>query len=482
MDALLMTAGPWVPIPGPQTDALHNEADVLFYGGAAGGGKSDLLIGAALTRHIRSIIFRREGTQLQGIFQRMEEILGSRDGFNAQDRIWRTDQRIIEFGSCPNLGDEIRYQGRPHDLIGFDEITHFLESQFRFLMGWARTVATEQRVRVICTGNPPTNTDGQWVIDYWAPWLNKDHPNPAQPGELRYFATIDGKDVEMESGETFIHEGETITPQSRSFIPSRIQDNVFLMETGYMASLQALPEPLRSAMLRGDFNIEGEDDPWQVIPTSWIRAAQARWLPKPSPGPMTSMGLDPARGGQDETAIAMRHGNWIAPILAEDGARTPNGPSVAGLAVSHVRHNAPIHVDVIGIGSSVYDHLEHLDVHTVGINWANSSDETDKSEMLRFTNLRAQHWWRAREALDPASENEIALPPDDRLARDLASPRWKLSPRGVQIEAKDDTKKRIGRSPDRGDAVVLCFIETPKRDAKNAFFNQPLKYDTRYVV
>ena len=106
----------WMPQAGPQLQALNTDADVLFYGGAAGGGKTDLLIGAALTRHRASMIFRREGTQHTAILDRMTELLGSRDGYNSQTGVWRLDgNHRIEFGACPHLGDEQRYQGRPHD-------------------------------------------------------------------------------------------------------------------------------------------------------------------------------------------------------------------------------------------------------------------------------------------------------------------------------------------------------------------------------
>lgn len=160
----------WVPLPGPQTWALESKADVLLYGGAAGGGKTDLAIGLAVTEHVNSIIFRREGTQHKAIIRRMTQLLGGRDGFNNNDRLWRLpDDRTVEFGSAPHLGDEWAYQGQPHDLVVFDEVTHFLEEQARILMGWLRTIDTEQRTRVVMTANPPTDQDGEWVIDYFGP-------------------------------------------------------------------------------------------------------------------------------------------------------------------------------------------------------------------------------------------------------------------------------------------------------------------------
>ena len=212
----------WGPLPGQQSLAYESAADILYYGGAAGGAKSDLLLGLGLTKHTLSVIYRRESTQLEGLTQRLiYDMLNSKKGWNDTKHTLRRGGRLIQFGSCKDAGDEIAYQGRPYDLVGFDEITHFLYSQFRFLIGWNRTTKPGQRCRVVCTGNPPTAAEGRWVIEFWAPWLDPQHPNPAAPGELRWFSTIDGKDQEVEDSTPFDHNGELITPKSRTFIPSK---------------------------------------------------------------------------------------------------------------------------------------------------------------------------------------------------------------------------------------------------------------------
>lgn len=453
----------WRPLPGPQTLAYESEADIIGYGGAAGGGKTDLACGKALTRHKNTMILRREATQLTAVIDRLTKLIGSRDGYNGSEKIWRLPTRQIEFGSVPHLGDEESYQGRPHDLLVFDEAAHFLEAQVRFLMGWLRTTDPKQKCQALLTFNPPTSAEGQWITSFFAPWLDQNHPNPAKPGELRWFATIDGKDREVPSGAPFEHEGETIQPMSRTFIPSRVTDNPYLMGTGYMSALQALPEPLRSQMLNGDFSAGLEDDPFQVIPTAWVEAAMARWVRPAKLAPMDSLGVDVARGGKDNSVIARRHAMWFDEALAYPGKDTPDGPSTAGLVIAAMRDKAPIHIDVIGVGSSPYDFLKEAGQQVLGVNVSEASHGTDHSGRLTFPNIRSELWWKFREALDPSQNTGIALPPDSRLKADLCAPKWKLQGAKIRVESRDEIVDRIGRSPDFGSAYILALIQTAKK-------------------
>lgn len=453
----------WDPLPGPQTLAFQSQATIIGYGGAAGGGKTDLACGKSLTQHQKVLVLRREATQLTGIVDRFTELLGGRDGYNGAERIWRLPGRQIEFGSTPNPDDWNKYQGRPHDLLVFDEAANFLESQVRALLGWLRSVDPNQRCQALLTFNPPTSAEGRWIVDFFAPWLDPKHPNPAKPGELRWFATVDGKDVERPNGAPFRHGGDVITPMSRTFIPSRVSDNPYLMGTGYMATLQSLPEPLRSQMLYGDFQAGMEDDAMQVIPTAWIEAAQARWTPR-SPKPrMDSLGADVARGGRDNSLIARRHGNWYDEPLVYAGTTTPDGPSVAGVVIAALRDKAPIHIDVIGVGASPYDFLHQAGQQVIGVNVAEASTGRDKSGRMGFANLRSQLWWGMREDLDPANDTGIALPPDRQLLIDLAAPVWRLQGSTIYVESREDIIKRIGRSPDWASAYLLARMDTPRR-------------------
>ncbi len=457
----------WSPLAGPQTKAYESTADILGYGGSAGGGKSFLLLGLSITSHLRSLILRRETAQGRGLIDDARELLGTLGRFNEQTGVWRNlpGGRQIEFGGVKDVPDVHRYKGRPHDLVAFDEADCFTEYQVRFLLGWLRTTVKTQRCRAVLCFNPPSTSDGRWIIKFFGPWLDKRHPNPARPGELRYFATLrNGTEIERPNGEPFTDSGETIKPKSRTFIPARVTDNPYLMATDYPSQLQAMPEPLRSQLLYGDMEAGLEDDAMQVIPTAWVEAAMARWKPTPPSGRiLEAMGVDVARGGADATVIAPRYGPWFAPLLKYPGHHTKDGPAVAALVGKAILTNphAIVNLDVIGIGSSAYDFCVQSGHNVYPINFGAGCDATDLAGVLRFRNIRAYAYWSMRELLDPARGFDLALPNDPELLGDLTAPRWKPTVQGVQIESKDDIKDRLKRSTDCGDAVVLAVLMPP---------------------
>lgn len=487
----------FTPNAGKQTMAYDSEADIIGYGGAAGGGKSALIRGLATTAHRRSLIIRQEKVTTRKFVQDIALSLGHRDGYSSQGSTWALRgpdgvERVIEFAGMENEGDEEKQQGVDYDLKAYDEATQMRESQVRYTMGWVRTHVPGQRTRVILTFNPPTTAEGRWVVKFFAPWLDRKHPNPARDGELRWFATV-GSDADYmlppERGNApFVIVGgkpvyefdpddyapeDIITPTSRTFITAHLSDNPYLAADGaYLRQLQQLPPVLREQMLRGDFMAGVEDPEDQVIPTEWIEAAMARWQPRDAKGPMDSMGVDAARGGnmgsttgatgKDKMVIARRHGTWFDRVLAIKGVSVNDGASAAAQVIRFRTDLVPVHLDVVGIGTSPFDFLTKSNVHTVAINGAAKSHGNDASGLLRFVNLRAELHWRMREALDPRNPNPIALPDDAELLADLAAPKWQLTTSGIKVESKDDIKKRLGRSPDRGDAVLYALVSTPK--------------------
>lgn len=464
----------WNPLPGPQTLAFHSEADELYYGGQVGGGKTDLLLGLAGTGHYRSIIFRGVLKEFREMIERSREIFDPVGSYNETTHIWRlTHDRIIELATIDHPKEVKHYKGRPHDFYGWDEVPEFSEYMFRFINAWNRSVRPGQRCRVVATGNPPTTPEGQWVIKYWGPWLDEHNPNPAKPGELRWFSVIDGRDVECDSGTPFEHKGEMIYPRSRTFIPASLSDNPYLDRTGYRGNLQNLPEPIRSQMLYGDFAAGLQPDAYQVIPTAWVKAAMARWTPDKPACTMTALGVDVARGGEAQTVLAPRYRQWFAPLLKFPGKQTPDGPSCAALVVKVVEGRAQINIDVIGCGGSPYDSLRGMNhIRVAGMNASEASDATDRHGIQGFPNKRSEWWWKFREALDPEDGDELQLPPDPELLADLCAPRFEMRSRGWQVESKDEIVKRLGRSPDCGDAVVYAH-------ANEGIVNELVTGDTR---
>ena len=452
----------WMPQSKPQWQAILTRADELFYGGAAGGGKTDLVIGAAVECHQHSAIFRRVYPNLAGIMRRAREIINKPKWENKADRIWTfPDNRTIEFGAVQYEADKTKWQGRAHDLKAFDELPEFTESQYLFISGFNRTTDPEQRVRVISTGNPPLNEAGSWIIKRWGAWLDDKHPNPAEPGELRWYATVGGEEQEFPNGDPVEIDGETIYPRSRTFIPARVTDNPFYSQDHrYIGVLQSLPEPLRSMLLYGDFRATAAIDPWQVIPTEWVLLAQQRWAERDKPDTqLTCAGIDPARGGRDNMAMSKRYDNYFDELVWWPGAITTTGPKSAELIRQAIGDERPlnINVDVIGYGASTFDSLCGMYEDKVrAVNAAGKSDYRDKSGKLKMRNVRAEYYWRMRDALDPSSGDDVALPPGNEIVADLCSARYNVSTSGVLIEMKKDIKKRIGRSPDKGEAILLA--------------------------
>lgn len=450
-----------MPQSSPQWLALLSRADEVFYGGSAGGGKTDLLLGMAVECHQHSAIFRRVYPNLFGVMRRAREIIGENASENKSDKIWTfPDGRSIEFGAVQYEDDKTNWQGRAHDFKGFDEITEFSETQYEFICGWNRSTDPGQRVRVLVTGNPPMDEGGSWVVRRWGSWLDKKHPHIALPGELLWYATVKGEEREFPNGDPVDVDGEIVYPRSRTFIPARLEDNPFLSsDPRYRGVLQSLPEPLRSMLLYGDFYATATPDPWQVIPTDWVRQAQRRWLEREKPAtPLTAVGIDPARGGRDHASMSKRYDNWFDEVIAWPGSVMVDGPAAAELERHALGDEQPgyINIDVIGYGSSNYDSLKVMYDRVNPINAGAGSQHRDRSGQLKMRNIRAEYYWRFREALDPVNGDDLALPPGNDILADLCAAHYKPTTAGIQIEEKEEIKKRLGRSPDKGESILLC--------------------------
>jgi hypothetical protein len=467
-DALTATSAmAWVPNIGPQTRAYFCEADELLYGGEAGGGKSDLLLGLAINEHTNSRILRRINQDVAELGDRLVEILGTTSGYRSHPPTWKGNGKRIDLRGCEQEKDKQRFKGRARDFIGYDELADFLESQYVFINTWNRSTDPNQRCRIVGATNGPTTAEGQWIVRRWAAWLDPKHPNPAKDGELRWYLTVAGQEVEVDGPGPHEVEGRgLIRATSRTFIRSRLSDNPDLARTDYGSRLDGLPEELRRVYRDGDFTVGMKDDEWQAIPTAWIEAAMQRWDPHPPKGcVMTAMAVDVAPGGGDQRVIAHRYGGYYGELDAKKEA-DKTGRKTAAAVVYLRRDRCPVVVDMGGgWGGDALIALKDNGVDVIAFSGVVVVHSRTRDGKLGFFNKRAEAVWKFREALDPSQEggSAIALPPDPELKSDLASYRWQpvrlAGISGIKISEKAEQKERLGRSPDKGDAVIMCLSE-----------------------
>lgn len=211
-----------------------------------------------------------------------------------------------------------------------------------------------------------------------------------------------------------------------------------------------------------------EQDAYAVIPLRWVELAQERWIAGHEVDDegrigewldlphLTNVGVDVARGGDARTVIAPRHG-WTFPELrVYEKQSTMVTANLTARAIGGLT-GVWATVDTDGLGAGVTDRLRELDVDVVAFHGAARTDYTDRTGELTFGNARAAAWWNLRECLDPESGEPVALPPDDELLGELVAPKWRTGAGGrIFLEAKDDVEKRIGRSLDKADAVVMA--------------------------
>lgn len=234
----------WTPQPKQYEFQSRTEYEVL-YGGAAGGGKSDALLTEALRQvHIktyRGIIFRATYPQLEALIDRSRQLYQlafPKARYNKTEKVWTFPSGAhIFFGNMPDEQSKYHYQGKPYDFIGFDELTHFTQTQYEYLKSRNRPNGPGTEVYIRSTCNP----DGKGMG-----WVKARFVTPAPPGQ-----------VVWEETEVTAPDGSKIkTKRDRVFIPSTVFDNKKLMENdpGYLATLASLPKAQRDALLYGSWD------------------------------------------------------------------------------------------------------------------------------------------------------------------------------------------------------------------------------------
>ena len=262
------------PNDGPQTEFLAAMEQEVFYGGARGGGKSYAMLVDPLRychkQHHRALLLRRSMPELRDLISHSQRLYtrafpGAK--WREQEKEWRFPSGArIEFGYAENLTDVLRYQGQSYTWIGIDELPQYPTPDiYNFLRSSLRSVDPEVPVFIRATGNPG-NVGSTWVKNMFV--------DPATPN------TPFTMDIETPVG---------IKSITRRFIPAKLQDNPYLMQTDdYMIMLSSLPDIQKKQFLEGDWEaFEGSAfpefnravhviEPFE-IPNNWVRFRSADW-------------------------------------------------------------------------------------------------------------------------------------------------------------------------------------------------------------
>ena len=286
------------PQAGPQQEFLNTVADIAIYGGQAGGGKTWALLAEA-ARNVRTprfgaVIFRRTSPQITnegGLWDESMELYPMLAGKpkHTLDWFFKCADDDVESGHGrtahdkknepgANIGfrhlqyetDKLAWQGSQIAMLGFDELTHFTETQFFYLLSRNRsTCGIAPYVRATTNPTPADDPVGGWVNRLIAWWIDESSgfAIPDRSGQLRWFIRRQGELIWGDSQYELIekygrrdlaadHPDQTAQPKSLTFIPAKLSDNPALAEKNpsYRANLLALPDVERQRLAEGNWN------------------------------------------------------------------------------------------------------------------------------------------------------------------------------------------------------------------------------------
>ncbi|MHB1538682.1 MAG: hypothetical protein ACYCUM_13620 [Solirubrobacteraceae bacterium] len=204
--------------------------------------------------------------------------------------------------------------------------------------------------------------------------------------------------------------------------------------------------------VEGDF---ARQDAQAILPAAWVEAAMERHAERGELEPLTAVGVDVAHEGVAATVLAIRHGLTVDRLVK---FRRQSTTATARRVASILRGtDATAIVDADGLGVGTFDALRDLEASVIPFHGQERTERRDRTGELIMGNRRTGAIWHLRELADPEQGSVLMLPPDDELLADLCATRWKMVNGRVQAERKEEVAKRIGRSPDCGDAVMLAF-------------------------
>lgn len=390
---------------------------------------------------------------------------------------WKIDGELVGYGRKPSDYDDSAFQGihARYVLVILDEACGVPKTLFDA----ADALATNANARVLAIGNPDNpathfaticKPDSGWNViridGLRTPNFTRDLVESLNCPQCRNLGRETSLLEDLMQEEGVPYNTEDVPENLRDMLLSplwveeRLHRWVGRAPTTELLAKQARESSLFTSKVRGEFPKTSTEG---VIPLGWVEEAMLRWDQWqengcPEPVGTRIVAVDVAREGEDDTCIAIRVGQVTKEVRRYRKADTMETTGFTVGAIEADPDNTTTIVDVIGVGGGVVDRLRELEHVVVAFSGAASAeDRRDSTGELKFANMRAAAWWNLREMLDPSKKSQIMLPRSEILQLDLTSPRWRVLSGGkIQMESKDDIRKRLGRSPDEGDAVVMA--------------------------
>jgi hypothetical protein len=333
-------------------------------------------------------------------------------------------------GLSTNEGTRFQGHHAPFILIIIDEGFGVADEIFEVVDGYMTAAGSEgTMVRLLAIGNPTTTTGA----------LARAFKEERALWNQISISAFDSPNV---------HTHADGTPKKPEELEPDLPDEVRRLLVGdeWVADMETKwgkDSPFWYIRVLGEFSPIADD---VVISLAQIEAAQAREI-EPKGREHKVIACDPARFGSDETVIARRYGDRVRIVESIVGQDTM---TTTGRIVQEWNQDkqARVVVDSIGIGAGICDRLREQLVPVEEFNAGGKP--IDKA----YRNARDEMWFRGREMVPM-----LDLDPDDQLAADLSAPTYAPDSQGrMTVEPKDKTKKRLGRSPDRADAVLMTLV------------------------
>lgn len=383
---------------------------------------STVITTAPTGRQVRGILWKEIAAQ----YYAAKVNLGGR--MLTQQLIMSTEKKWFAEGFTTDETSLDRFQGFHNDyiLVIVDEAAGVGSKIFEAIEG---LLSSGYMVRLLLIGNP-TDEQTDFGRSFKSKFYKSFHVSVFDsPNFTKFGITL----------EDFINN--TWQQKITDKLPRQYLSNPYWAYQKFIT--WGMDNPLFRVKVLGEFPLVGDN---QFVPLSWVERAMEK---EDAERGKKILAVDVANQGEDSSVLCIRDGNIIEPLKEWQHKDTMETAGIVKNEIDKIKPDA-VNIDYIGVGNGVCDRLKELgyDINAI-IAGATAHDPE------HYFNLRSEMYWNVRNALE---KNEIKLPEDNDLAAEITGIQFEFTSKGqFKVEPKKDTKERIGRSPDKFDAVAMSF-------------------------